>query len=67
MSAANSITFDISTLAAECNKNAATVGLCHIVDVSRTTIYIIVKIIIIMIINIHLHRQISTQLYGIKN
>lgn len=34
MSTTNSIALDISTLAAECNKNAAAVGLCHIVDVS---------------------------------
>ncbi|KAL9879398.1 WW domain-containing adapter protein with coiled-coil homolog isoform X1 [Glossina fuscipes] len=35
MSTTNSIALDISTLAAECNKNAAAVGLCHIVDSSK--------------------------------
>lgn len=35
MSATNSLALDITTtLAAECNKNAAAVGLCRIVDVS---------------------------------
>lgn len=37
MSATNSIALDITTtLAAECNKNAAAVGLCRIVDVSSS-------------------------------
>lgn len=35
MSTTNSLALDITTLAAECNKNAAAVGLCRIVDVSR--------------------------------
>lgn len=37
MSTTNSIALDITTtLAAECNKNAAAVGLCRIVDVSSS-------------------------------